>query len=193
MAPTRLCKWSDGSFALEGDAQRLIDIIAGPGAWDQWQQDGNLIIPEMFKWLWEGVGSESDAGDLIDLEFDIYRYHQPQRNGIPNTLPDTAISAPRFFVLDELCRDEAWTNPRSHYLAYGHSMFNMNSLPTSSKSETGTVYSTKLPTGEFVICKPTPFNHTEAIEAAIKSLPLFIERWNKGERVCHLTISSLRV
>ena len=69
-------------------AQKVVEIIAGPGAWEAWERDGNLIVKNLFGWLWDGVDDgdehESGIGDLIMEEFDMYLHHQQERNGRSN-------------------------------------------------------------------------------------------------------------
>lgn len=74
---------------LSPDQKKLIvEEIGGPGAWEQWHKDGNLIVPGLFSWLWEGVSVkdefEEGIGALIDDEFTLYRFHLTERNGQPN-------------------------------------------------------------------------------------------------------------
>ena len=68
----------------ETQAKTLIDDIVGPGAWDAWHTNGNIIVKSLFDWVWEGVKMgdvvESGIGSLIDEEFDVYHHHQRQRN-----------------------------------------------------------------------------------------------------------------
>ena len=51
-------------------------------------KDENLIVKDMFDWLWKGIKSkdevETGIGDLILEEFDIYQWHQRERNGQSN-------------------------------------------------------------------------------------------------------------
>jgi len=69
-------------------AETIVEEIGGLGAWERWHTDGNLLIQQMFAWLWDGVtvAGEHEGGirDLIDEEFDLYLYHQRERNGQSN-------------------------------------------------------------------------------------------------------------
>lgn len=53
-----------------------------------WSTAGNLIVKDLFTWLWEGVeiGDQKDdgIGGLINMEFDMYLHHQRESNGAPN-------------------------------------------------------------------------------------------------------------
>lgn len=66
----------------------IVSEIAGPGAWDEWHETGNLIAPKMFSWLWDGVdcadGHEEGIGQEIQEEFDMYLHHQAERTGQSN-------------------------------------------------------------------------------------------------------------
>ena len=68
----------------EEQAKIIVDEIGGEFAWDLWMKDGN----RMFDWLWKGIKSkdevETGIGDLILEEFDIYQWHQRERNGQSN-------------------------------------------------------------------------------------------------------------
>ena len=70
-------------------AQLIVDEYAGPGSWDTWMQDGNIIADNLFEWLWSGVHDENGVletgiGTLIHEEFDMYLHHQQRRNGQSN-------------------------------------------------------------------------------------------------------------
>ncbi len=69
-------------------AEAIVNEIGGPGAWAEWETNGNLLIQDMFVWLWAGVDSEGEheagIGDMILEEFDMYLYHQRERNGQSN-------------------------------------------------------------------------------------------------------------
>jgi hypothetical protein len=69
-------------------AEIIVEEIGGPGAWVDWQKNGNLLVQEMFLWLWDGITSdgqhEKGIGDMIIEEFDMYLHHQRQRNGQSN-------------------------------------------------------------------------------------------------------------
>ena len=69
-------------------AQMIIEDIAGSDAWTTWSDTGNLIVKGMFSWLWDGLQTDGDfvegVGDLIAEEFDMYRYHQAEINGVSN-------------------------------------------------------------------------------------------------------------
>ena len=70
-------------------AASIVDELAGPGAWERWVDDGNLMVPDMFTWLWKGLDDENGkheagVGHIIDSEFDLYLYHQGRRNGQAN-------------------------------------------------------------------------------------------------------------
>ena len=49
--------------------------LCGRHAWNEWQRDGNLCVPNMFTWLWEGIiidgHHEAGIGEEMTLEFDI--------------------------------------------------------------------------------------------------------------------------
>lgn len=67
-------------------AAQILDEIGVDGTWDAWVADGNIIIDEMFAWLWEGVemeegNVEGGIGELIEEDFQIYLHHQRERNG----------------------------------------------------------------------------------------------------------------
>ena len=69
-------------------AQAILQEFGGEGAWARWLQDGNLVLPDLFAWLWDGITldgvTEPGIGDLIETEFDIYLHHQTTRNGKKN-------------------------------------------------------------------------------------------------------------
>ena len=69
-------------------AKATVDEIGGEGAWAHWAEDGNLLVQNMFRWLWDGITvdevHEAGVGGLIAEEFDLYIYHQRERNGAPN-------------------------------------------------------------------------------------------------------------
>ncbi len=71
-----------------GQAAAIVDEIGGLGAWATWHEEGNLIVQEMFAWLWAGVEfdgkHEPGIGDLITKEFDLYLHHQRERNAQSN-------------------------------------------------------------------------------------------------------------
>ena len=60
----------------------------GPDTWGCWEADGNVILPDLFKWLWDGVTfagtHEAGVRNYINLEFDAYLHHQTERNGATN-------------------------------------------------------------------------------------------------------------
>lgn len=78
-----------GITVSETQAQTIVaDITQEKSAWDKWVEDGNIVVPNLFTWLWEGTafeeGFESGIGSLIDDEFDMYQHHQRNINGKPN-------------------------------------------------------------------------------------------------------------
>ncbi len=72
----------------EDTARMIVLEIAGPTAWEDWHQDGNVVAPQLFEWLWygavDGNNRESGIGDLIDMEYDLYLHHLGARNGKSN-------------------------------------------------------------------------------------------------------------
>ena len=69
-------------------AKAIVEEAVGGGAWSRWEDEGNLIVNDLFSWLWDGVTTdaqhESGIGEMIDEEFDMYLHHQRDRNGKPN-------------------------------------------------------------------------------------------------------------
>lgn len=57
-------------------------------AWTTWETTGNLIVYDMFSWLFDGVTIdgklERGIKDLIDEEFNMYLHHQREVNGESN-------------------------------------------------------------------------------------------------------------
>ncbi|KAI9770494.1 MAG: hypothetical protein M1839_003175 [Geoglossum umbratile] len=47
---------------------RVFERFAGRGTWSIWEQDGTIIIPELFSFL-------AELSPKIDMEFDLYRHH----------------------------------------------------------------------------------------------------------------------
>lgn len=35
-------------------AQLILTELAGTGAWNDWEEEGDLTVPDMFSWLWDG-------------------------------------------------------------------------------------------------------------------------------------------
>lgn len=56
-------------------AEAIVNDLCGRHAWNEWQRDGNLCVPNMFTWLWEGIiidgHHEAGIGEEMTLEFDI--------------------------------------------------------------------------------------------------------------------------
>ncbi|MCJ1396607.1 hypothetical protein MMC18_009498 [Xylographa bjoerkii] len=69
-------------------AKTIVNDLGGSGTWRAWQEEGNLLLPGMFSWLWGGIEyngkHEAGVGELIDQEFDMYLHHQTERNAQPN-------------------------------------------------------------------------------------------------------------
>lgn len=67
--------------------EAIIDEIC-VGGWLVWEETGNIIVRGMFSWIWEGLTVDGEhepgVGSLIDTEFDLYLFHQCERNGAPN-------------------------------------------------------------------------------------------------------------
>ena len=57
----------------------IVDELAVPESLQKWYRTGNLIVPGMFRWLWEGMTVDGQhkagVGGMIDEEFDVYLYH----------------------------------------------------------------------------------------------------------------------
>lgn len=75
------------SFGLDL-ARQIFDEIGGPTAHTIWEETGNLIVVDVFAWLWDGmmgeVGLKGGVGSIIDQESQMYLAHQGERNGQPN-------------------------------------------------------------------------------------------------------------
>lgn len=52
------------------DAEKFFESFAGVGSWNTWLRDGNIIIPDFFKYLFT-----NDITRRIKSEYDAYRYH----------------------------------------------------------------------------------------------------------------------
>lgn len=101
----------------------IVDEIGGNGAWETWKRDGNILIQDLFGWLWVGVEyngmSEAGIKKEIDNEFDMYLYHQRESNGTSNKgwlrmmffSFDPADHQTRPGILDVVCGIEARRQP----------------------------------------------------------------------------------
>ena len=61
-------------------ARMIVKKIASSKTWKTWIEIDNLLILDLFFWLWIDVKREAKIEDLIDQEFDLYLYHQVERN-----------------------------------------------------------------------------------------------------------------
>ena len=80
--PGRSCLLNDLSV---NQAKSLVEEVAEVGAWDAWHRDENLMIKNVFDWLWESTMMvdnvfEIEIGGLIDQKFNIYLFHQDIKN-----------------------------------------------------------------------------------------------------------------
>lgn len=64
---------------IEKHAMDIVSELAGSDAWNNWTNDGNVLIENFFFWLWDGVALdevfETGIEDLIMQEFDMYLWH----------------------------------------------------------------------------------------------------------------------
>lgn len=73
-----------------GRAESIFQECSGEASsWSRWHGEGNLIVPGLFTWLWEGArdgegGWEGGVGELMDQEFLMYEHHQGTINGKAN-------------------------------------------------------------------------------------------------------------
>ncbi len=65
-------------------AKAIINEIAESSTWDNWVETENLIVKNVFSWLWNEMMIEEfyefKIENLIEEEFDLYLYHQCERN-----------------------------------------------------------------------------------------------------------------
>ena len=56
-------------------AQQVVEDFMGEDAWATWERDGNVIVKNLFSWLWDGVAvgeiHGEGVGKRIDLKFDL--------------------------------------------------------------------------------------------------------------------------
>ena len=65
----------------EDQARLIVNEINDDETWDVWLSIGNIIVENMFSWLWEGIftnqGHEAGIGELMVDKFNMYLY--PER------------------------------------------------------------------------------------------------------------------
>ena len=69
---------------MDNTSRRLVDMIAGEGSFDMWGKEGTLIVNHLFGWLCKGLDMEPGIATELLEEFDMYEYHQRERNGTSN-------------------------------------------------------------------------------------------------------------
>lgn len=52
------------------DCRRTLERFAGPGSWKRWEDEGTIIIPNVFGYL-----NQPDILEMIDQEFTMYQHH----------------------------------------------------------------------------------------------------------------------
>ena len=71
------------SLSLKMTQSIVVELI-DDDAWDKWESNENLVIRDMFSWLWKSIVMNEDRkteiNDLIQKKFDIYLHHQRERN-----------------------------------------------------------------------------------------------------------------
>jgi hypothetical protein len=84
------------------NAFAVMERIAGPGSWQKWQQDGNLLVPNLLSYL----RSDSRLYNMIGKEFEMYEHHfQPH-----TSKPKMGFLRNMFFSLTQqlVRQDPAW-------------------------------------------------------------------------------------